>query len=68
MPSQKKRLQFDFDQDAYEGLERLVRATGASSKAEVVRRALYLFELVVSSGGRMSITNERGESERIVIV
>ena len=36
----KFRVQFDFSQDAFTGLNELVERTGASSRAEVVKHAL----------------------------
>lgn len=42
---QVKRLQFDFSPDAYKRLEDLKTQMDASTKAEVVRNALKLYEL-----------------------
>jgi|LakMenEpi03Aug12_release.lakeMendotaPanAssembly.Ray.scaffolds.fasta_scaffold953918_2 Arc/MetJ-type ribon-helix-helix transcriptional regulator len=39
-----KRIQFDFSPAAVDKLDEMVSATGAASRAEVVRRALSLYE------------------------
>jgi Arc/MetJ-type ribon-helix-helix transcriptional regulator len=39
-----KRIQFDFSPAAVDKLDEMVRVTGAASRAEVVRRALSLYE------------------------
>lgn len=36
----KSRVQLDFSQDAFNGLNELVERTGASSRAEIIRYAL----------------------------
>lgn len=45
----KQRLQFDFSQDAVEQLDELVGRVQASSRAEVIRRALMLLDFVVEA-------------------
>lgn len=42
-----KRIQFDFSPDALSQIEELVKNTGAASKAEVIRKALKLYEYTV---------------------
>ncbi len=37
-------MPFDFDEEMYQRLEALVEDSGSASKAEVVRRALRLYE------------------------
>lgn len=39
-----KRIQFDFSPAAVDKLDEMVSVTGAASRAEVVRRALSLYE------------------------
>jgi len=43
----KKRLQFDFTEDALEELDGLQRATGAPSRAELIRHSLRLLQWMV---------------------
>jgi metal-responsive CopG/Arc/MetJ family transcriptional regulator len=43
-----KRLQFDFSIDAVNKLDNLVKSTDAISRAEVVRNALRLYDLIMS--------------------
>jgi hypothetical protein len=44
---EKKRLQFDFTQDALEELDQLQKATGLPSRAELIRHSLRLLQWVV---------------------
>jgi hypothetical protein len=44
----KQRIQFDFSPDALRRLEELKEKTDASTKAEVVREALKLYEWFVT--------------------
>jgi hypothetical protein len=44
---EKKRLQFDFTQDALEELDQLQRATGLPSRAELIRHSLRLLQWIV---------------------
>ena len=43
----KNRLQFDFTDEALEQLDELKGATGASNRAEVIRRALQMLQWTV---------------------
>ncbi len=43
----KKRLQFDFTEDALDELDELQRATGAPSRAELIRHSLRLLQWMV---------------------
>lgn len=47
-PTTKQRVQFDFSPEALKRLEDLKEQTDASTKAEVVRSALKLYEWFVS--------------------
>jgi hypothetical protein len=44
----KQRVQFDFSQEALQRLEDLKEQTDASTKAEVVRNALKLYEWFIT--------------------
>ncbi len=44
---EKKRLQFDFTEDALEELDQLQKATGLPSRAELIRHALRLLQWTV---------------------
>ena len=48
MKKNYKRLQFDFSEESLVRLEKLINETEASTKAEVVRNALKLFEFAVN--------------------
>ena len=48
MKKNYKRLQFDFSEESLLRLEKLINETEASTKAEVVRNALKLFEFAVN--------------------
>ena len=45
---EKRRLQFDFAPEALEELDELQRQTGFSSRADLIRHALRLFQWAVS--------------------
>lgn len=66
--SKRKRLQFEFTDEAYNDLEKLVEMTSAATKAEVMRRALKLFADIVEAehaGHRVYIELEDGVREVI---
>ncbi len=44
--SDKKKMQFDFSKDAVSRLDTLVVTTESSSRAEVIRKSLKLYEYV----------------------
>lgn len=44
--SKKRKLQFDFSQKAVSRLDGLVKSTESTSRAEVIRRSLKLYEIV----------------------
>jgi Arc/MetJ-type ribon-helix-helix transcriptional regulator len=46
MKSDKKKMQFDFSKDAVSRLDTLVETTESSSRAEVIRKSLKLYEYV----------------------
>lgn len=67
----KVRLQFDFSKEAVEKLDELKDRLGASSRAEVIRRALALMDRVSSSsqaGAEITIQNPKGEKQHLVLV
>lgn len=47
-PKTKERLQFDFTLEALERLDRMKEQTQASTRAEVVRNALRLYEWFIN--------------------
>lgn len=70
MNSEKKRfrIQFEFDESAYERLHRLKHKAEAHTLAEVVRRAtrsyeqlLKLFDTMEKENLRLALINEDGE-------
>lgn len=67
---ERKRLQFDFAPEAANRLDDLVRLLGASSRAEVVRRALLLLDHASTQqarGGTLQIAWPDGHSERLIL-
>lgn len=66
--SEKYRVQFDFTPEAFEELERLKVAVGASSRAEVVRYALRVLQWSIDetrAGGEI-LVRKGGETEKVV--
>lgn len=62
MSQEKRRLQFDLRADAVDRLDELVELTGAASRAEVVRRALALFDdAVVARQNGMELVIRRAD-------
>lgn len=60
----KKRLQLEFEEEAYKKLELLQEKLGATSKSEVIRRALQLLEYALASkgeGGKVIVKTKKGE-------
>lgn len=66
----KHRVQFDFAPEALERLDDLVTQTGAASRAELVRRALALFEKALQakhSGEELLFRDADGAEQRILL-
>ena len=51
---EKKRLQFDFTEDALRELDELQRATGAPSRAELIRHSLRLLQWFLDEQNKKS--------------
>lgn len=67
----KRRMQFDFTEDAYRRLEKLTKVSGASSKAELVRRALAMYDRAaqcMKEGGKLVIVTSDGEQKELLFV
>ena len=67
----KRRVQFDFSQRSVEHLEYLRKITDAASWAEVVRRALGLYEVFVehrNSGGSVIFRDSSGAEREILLL
>jgi len=62
----KTRIQFDFDDEGLELLEDLKSRLTASSRAEVVRRALRLMDLVQS--GQLKVIDKDGISREVLLI
>jgi hypothetical protein len=62
----KTRLQFDFDDAGLELLEDLKFRLTAASRAEVVRRALRLMDLVQS--GQLKVIDKDGISREVLLI
>jgi len=62
----KTRIQFDFDDEGLELLEDLKSRLAASSRAEVVRRALLLMDRVQS--GQLKVIDKDGISREVLLI
>lgn len=62
----KTRLQFDFNDEGLELMESLVSRLKASSRAEVVRRALHLMDLIES--GKLKVIDSDGVSREVLLI
>jgi len=62
----KTRIQFDFDDEGLELLEDLKSRLTASSRAEVVRRALLLMDRVQS--GQLKVIDKDGISREVLLI
>ena len=62
----KTRLQFDFNDEQLELLEDLMSRLTASSRAEVVRRALLLMDRVQS--GQLKVIDKDGISREVLLI
>lgn len=66
----KRRLQFDFSGEAVTHLDELVKDLNATSRAEVVRRALSLLSRVtvhINDGGAVILRSKDGSQEERVV-
>ena len=71
MSGKTKRIQFDFDVKAAARLDELTGVLGASSRAEVVRRALALLDVVSNAqqaGESIYIKSKDGQLREVIIV
>lgn len=69
--SKLQRLQFDFQRDAVFRIDAMVADTGATSRAEVVRRALTLYEHfihAVKQDGEIIIRAADGSERRLLFL
>jgi hypothetical protein len=68
---EKVRVTLDLSLPAYQRLEELETLVGASSKADVLRDALQLYEYIcrrISEGDKIQAITKNGETETLVIV
>jgi len=66
-----KRIQFDFSHEAIDRLDEMVRVTDATSRAEVVRRALSLYENMLfrqEKNTEVFLKNPDGTMVQIMVV
>lgn len=65
-----QRVQFDFHPKAIARLDELVDETGATSRAEVVRRALALYDqfLTAEKSGKRAVFREEDGSEQAILI
>jgi len=68
---EKQRLQFDFSKPAVKRLDQLVNRLGAASRAEVIRRALELIDLISMAKAKKSeiiIKGSDGKEKNIFLL
>ena len=72
MPKKRKqRVQFDMSDRTVETLDRLREDSGATSRAEVIRRSLTLMEVVTelqARDGAVILRANDGREERLVLL
>lgn len=56
----KKRLQFDFNPEMVDRLERIRVKMHAASNAEVIRRALILLDFIVADNNQIILRDSKG--------
>lgn len=69
--SDKHRMSIEFDVQTNCAMERGMELSGATSKAEVLRRSVRLFKIVTEAqadGGRVFVEGPDGSVERLVVV
>lgn len=69
--NERVRIQFDLTPAMRELLDKLVDESGASTRAEVMRRALSIYSILIdetSSGKRVVLVADDGKSEEIRLV
>lgn len=62
------RLNMDFTQEVKDRLEAVQDLSGAASKTEVLRRALSLFDFILThqaDGGKVLLVNADGETKAL---
>lgn len=62
----KKRLQFDFNEQMMESVNRCQEKLGAGSKAEVVRRAIRLLEMCLDQ--KLRVVGDDGVVRGIEVI
>ena len=66
-----KPLQILFRGDAMETIERLQEKTGASSKADVIRDAVYLYSVldsVANGSDRLIVRSENSKIQKLITI
>jgi predicted transcriptional regulator len=71
MSQNKKRLQFDFSDEAVERIDFIAEKMNASSRAEVIRRSLEILDNIIKwkeSGGELILKEKNGKEKTIVVL
>lgn len=66
-----KPLQILFRGDAMETIERLQEKTGASSKADVIRDAVYLYSIldsIANGSDRLIVRSENAKVQKLITI
>lgn len=69
-PEPKVRVQFDFSTKSLAKLDELVKETNATTRAEVIRRALAIFTACLEAGkrgGSLCFREKGGETREIML-
>ena len=70
MTVERQRIQLDLTPKMADLLDDLVERTGAASRAEVIRRAISVYNLLLletEKGRRIEVAGPRGERERVLL-
>lgn len=70
-PQTKARIQFDFSKDSLAKLDELVKVVNATTRAEVIRRALTLYTNILEAenrGAKIQLLEPDGTTVQIMFV
>jgi Ribbon-helix-helix protein, copG family len=68
---ERLRFQLELSRAAMERLDELVTSTDSSSRAEVIRRALGFYELLIEqtkAGRGVEIVDDRGNRQQLIVL
>ncbi len=62
------RSQFNFTEKQVQQLDSLVNMTGATSRAETVRRAILVYETLIKHQGEIVLRDKDGKEKTIILL